>query len=294
MFYLLATILLNTLLFVIFKFFPRFGIDSKQAIAVNYWTCAITGYILLEDKQVLFTTPVTGWLPWAVVMGCMFIGLFNLMAVCTIRDGITATTVANKLSLVIPVIFSVILYNEQLGALKIAGIFIAFPAVYLTTRVPKEDTKNVSLLLPAIIFTGSGLLDTMVKYVEHYFLHTNNATITYTIFMFCIAAAIGSVVVLVSSIRNRTPVLFKNVLAGIILGIPNYFSIYFLVKLLNSNYFQSSAAIPINNIGIVLASAVAGIFLFREKTPLTRIIGLILSILSILLIAFADLNGRSL
>lgn len=293
MFNLLATILSNTLLFVIFKFFPRFKIDAKQAIAVNYWTCAIVGFLLLDDKNAMFAQEHSGIIPWAIIMGIMFIIVFNLMAVSTIKNGITATTVANKLSLAIPVIFSVILYSEQLSALQIAGILIAFPAVYLSTKTSKDEIKNSSLLLPVIIFVCSGLLDTMVKYIEHHHLHTTNATITYTILMFFIAATAGSIAVIYSMIKNKTGIALKNIAAGIILGIPNYFSIYFLLKLLNSNYFQSSAAIPLNNIGIVLLSAIAGIFLFKEKTTRTRIIGLILSILAIILIAFADLNGRS-
>jgi drug/metabolite transporter (DMT)-like permease len=293
MFNLLATILLNTLLFVIFKFFPRFKINAKQAIAINYWTCAATGYFLLEDKSAMFAQEYNGIIPWAILMGIMFIVVFNLMALSTVRDGITATTVANKLSLVIPVIFSVILYKEQLSPLQIAGILIAFPAVYLSTRTQKDEVKNGSLLLPAIIFISSGLLDTMVKYIEQYYLQTTNATIIYTIFMFFIAALTGSIAVIFSAIKNKTGFAMRNVVAGILLGIPNYFSIYFLVKLLNSHYFQSSAAIPLNNIGIVLLSAITGIFLFKEKTTRTRIIGLILSILAIILIAFADLNGRS-
>jgi len=293
MFNLLATILLNTLLFIMFKFFPRFNIDSRQAIAVNYWTCAITGYLFIDNKSVIVSPAHFSLIPWAVLMGIMFIIVFNLMALSTIKQGITTTTVANKLSLVIPVIFSVWLYNEELGLLKLAGILTAFPAVYLSTKTGQDGTKKSSLLLPVIIFLSSGLLDTLVKYVEHHYLHTNHATITYTIYMFCVAATAGTIAAIYLSVKNKTGFPLRNVAAGIILGIPNYFSIYFLVKLLNSNYFQSSAAIPINNIGIVLASAVAGILLFREKTTAARIIGLFLSILSIILIAFADVNGRS-
>ena len=76
---------------------------------------------------------------------------------------------------------------------------------------------------------------------------------------------------------------------GIILGIPNYFSIYFFIKLLNSHIMNSSAIIPIANIGVVVCAALAALILFKERMNKANTIGLLLGIISILLIAFEDL-----
>lgn len=291
MFDLVATIFLNAILFIFFKIFSRYGVNNLQAIVINYWTCAITGSILLGSFPVSIASVHQPWLPWAVLMGSMFFMVFNLLAYSTLKDGITTTTVANKLSMVIPVVFSVFLYDEQLGAIKILGILLAFPAVYLTTRVKEDGEKGQELLWPALIFIGSGLLDTMVKYIEHTYISSAEQLVDFTIHVFTTAGVAGAIVVSVQVLRGKIKLHFKNVVAGVILGVPNYFSIYYFIRFLRSGFLHSSAGIPVTNVGIVLVSALAAILFFKEKAPGLRVVGLVLSIIAILLIALGDMNG---
>jgi drug/metabolite transporter (DMT)-like permease len=51
---------------------------------------------------------------------------------------------------------------------------------------------------------------------------------------------------------------------------------------------QSSAIIPVINIGILVASSFMAILFFREKVNKLRIAGLVLSVIAILLIALGD------
>ena len=72
------------------------------------------------------------------------------------------------------------------------------------------------------------------------------------------------------------------------MGVPNYFSIYFFIRALHSNFLESSASIPVLNIGILAASALTAILLFKEHVNTLRIIGMVLSVVAILLIAFGN------
>jgi len=288
MFYLLITILLNVIISAIFKVFPKYRIDMLQAIVANYVVCVITGCIFIG--HIPFTASIIHetWFPWALLMGFGFISIFNLLGYSTRVDGITTTIIANKLSLVIPVIFSVFLYGDSMGVAKIIGIVLAFPAVYLTTRVMGDDNKPQSLLWPILLFIGGGLLDTLMKYVQFHFLTSPDSQAVYSILCFATAGVIGIVLVTILLLLKKTTFQWRNVFAGICIGIPNYFSIYFLIRMLNNSFLQSSAAIPVLNIGILVASALTAILLFREKANVLRITGLILSVVAILLIAFGD------
>lgn len=288
---LLATILLNTVLFVLFKIYSRYGVDNLQAIVVNYWTCVATGCIVMGGFPVNAGSLHQPWLPWSTLMGTMFFSVFNLLAYSTLKDGITTTTVANKLSMVIPVIFSVFLYNDKLTVLKLAGIVLAFPAVYLTTRAENETHKKQELLWPVLIFIGSGLLDTLTKFTQHKYITGQNELVSFTIHIFIVAGTVGLLTVLVQLLRGKIKLHPRNLIAGILLGVPNYFSIYFFIRFLRSGFLQSSAGIPVTNIGIVLLSAVTAIIFFNEKITSLRIAGLILSILAILLIALGDMHA---
>ncbi len=291
MMYLLLTVLLNTFLFALFKLFPRWGINGWQAIVSNYVVCVLTGSVLIKKVPFSVASTQQGWFPWSLLMGAMFISLFNLIAWRTREDGMTTTTVANKLSLVIPVAFSFVLYGESISLLKVLGIAVAFPAVYLSTRAEGIVKKPRSWAYPLLLFVGSGLLDTLVKYVEHHYLNNSEQQALYTIHVFATAALLGVLSMTYNMLFRGMRLSTRSLWAGVILGIPNYFSIFFLIKLLHSGFLQSSAAIPVNNIGIVLFSALVAMLLFREKPTAARLVGLLLSVLAILLIALADIYG---
>jgi drug/metabolite transporter (DMT)-like permease len=233
------------------------------------------------------------WLPWAVLMGCLFISLFNLIAWIAQRIGVAVASVANKMSLVVPFLFSLYLYNENVTSWQIAGIGIALAAVLLTCWPQKKssgpDIKATSplllFLMPAVLFAGSGLLDTLLKYVEQTFLHDGNKN-DYLITSFGVAAILGSVLLAYLFISGRQRFNRRSVLAGIIIGVPNYFSIWCLVRVLKEYQGQSSAIIPINNMGIVLFSSLAAFLLFKEKLSLINWMGILLAIGAIALIAF--------
>lgn len=287
MFYLIATILLNTIIYIIFSFFTKLRINSLNAIVFNYWVCVITGSVFYGSFPVGAASASQSWFLWAVINGFIFIGLFRLMSYCTSNYGITTTTIANKLSLVIPVLFSVFLYHEHATWVKILGILIAIPAIYLTSRTDTEGkTKNI--FFPVLLFFGSGLLDTLIKYIEQKYLDTNDMTAVFTIHLFLFAAIAGSIWMLVNMLRSKEIFTGRDAVAGLALGIPNYFSIYFFIRYLNSDLLESSAAIPVNNIGIVLVSSLVAILFLREKLTAIKAAGLVLSIIAILLIAFSN------
>ena len=289
MIYFILVIVLNTLLSVLFKIFPKYNIDTFQAIVFNYITCVITGTWYLGAMPYTTTQMHAAWLPYAVIMGIAFISVFNLIGYCTKTIGITATTISNKLSLIIPVIISIIAYNETSTRLRIIGILLAIPAVYFSSKKTEKEEKQNSWKLIALLFLLSGLLDSFVKFVETTFLSNTEDQAYYTIYVFSTAAIIGMGILIQNLIRKKTKFAFKNIVAGCILGIPNYFSIYFFIKLLNSHIMNSSAIIPIANIGVVVCAAIAALIIFKERMNKANTIGLLLGIAAILLIAFEDL-----
>ena len=112
MLFLIGSILLSSYLTLSFKMLERMGINTFQSIVCNYITCVITGSIMNGANPFNYAIVHNGWFPWAMAMGCLFIGLFNLIAITAQRSGVSVASVANKLSLVIPFLFSIYLYDE--------------------------------------------------------------------------------------------------------------------------------------------------------------------------------------
>jgi drug/metabolite transporter (DMT)-like permease len=223
-------------------------------------------------------------------MGCCFISLFNLAAYVVNQMGVAIATVAYKLSLVIPFVFSLYLYKEHSTLLKIGGVVLALVAVWFTTRPNRNELKGKPVswlvwMMPLLLFVGSGLLDAMIKYVEQLYINPANQD-TYLIMAFCVAATVGWLILLYLFITGRQQFSYKAILAGIGIGIPNYFSIWCLMGALKGYTGNSSAIIPINNMGIVLVNALVAWLVFKEKLSLINWLGIVLSLGAIALIAF--------
>lgn len=294
MIYLFGSIVLISYLTLAFKMLERLGLNLFQSIVFNYLTCTITGAIVSGGWVLNKENITSGWFPWACLMGTMFIVLFNIIGITTQRISVAVASVANRLSLIIPVIFSIYLYNESLAALQWLGIALALIAVILTclpnrqTEAKNRNNHALLYVLPAILFVGSGLLDTLIKYIEQAYLNDANKN-AYLSSSFAVAATIGLIVLIVNLFTGKQKFDWRNVLAGIIIGIPNYFSIWFMVKFLQVSPWQSSAGIPINNMGIVLFSTLAAWVLFKERISRVNWFGIGLSAVAIGLIAFGDI-----
>ena len=290
MLYLIGSIIFTSWLTLCFKVVEKFRLNNLQVIVFNYFTCVVTGSIINGALPFTRDTPKQAWFLWALVMGIIFVLLFNLVAITTQKLGVAVSSVAYKLSLVIPFIFSIYLYNETNTVLKTTGIVLALAAVVMTCYQPSEQSTGnrqglMIWLLPVILFIGSGLLDTMIKYVEQRFLDGSNNN-SYLITAFFSAAVAGSIILIILSVIKRQRINWKAIVAGISIGVPNYLSIWCLMKVLKIYSENSSAIFPINNMGIVLFSSVVAFIFFHEKLSALNWAGILLSLVAIALIAF--------
>ncbi|QIE60701.1 DMT family transporter [Rasiella rasia] len=290
MMYLLLSVLASTLIFVVFKLFSIFKVNTLHAIVVNYFVACVSGIIAFNGTITLATIPAYNWFFYAIALGSLFIIVFNLMAITTQRSGLSVVSVATKMSVVIPIIFGLLYYKDSLGIYKGVGILLALVAVYLASVKQKDGLaiQPKNLIFPILVFLGSGIIDTSIKYIEGSFVAENDVPI-FSATIFASAFSIGILVVIAQAIRGKFRFEFKNIIGGIVLGVPNYFSIYFLVKALRSDLLESSGIFTINNVGIVMLSTLVGIALFKEKLLLKNWIGILVAVLSIFLVALDKL-----
>lgn len=293
MMYLIGSIVLTSYLTLSFKACEKYRVNIFQAIVFNYITCVITGSIVNGSFPVHGGNIGMPWFKWACIMGAMFVSIFNVVALTAQKNGVAVASVANKLSLIIPVILSVYLYNETVAGWKAAGVVLALVAVVFTCYKPKKEAGKpgkqdlMKYLLPLVLFLSSGLLDALINHVQLTYVTEENNN-DYLVSSFFSAATIGSIILLVQLARQQQQFEWKNLLAGVLIGIPNYFSIWCLVHFLKQSPWQTSASIPVNNMGIVLFSAVVAWLLFKERLSIINWLGILLSLLAIYLIAFGD------
>lgn len=244
------------------------------------------GFLLAERQIPINEIYLEPWFPGSLVLGALFVSIFFVMAMTAQRNGVSVTSIAGKMSVVIPVLFGVFLYNESVTFLKILGIIIALVAVYLSSVKEDKSENTGTLLFPVLLFLGSGAIDTILKYVQVNHVADEDVSI-FSGSLFGIAAIFAVLILAIKSIKKREAFGVKNVIAGIILGVPNYYSIVFLIKALQNKNFESSTLFTINNVAIVIVSTLVGLLLFKEKFSLKNKIGVALAILGIVLVTIA-------
>ncbi|OFX54517.1 MAG: hypothetical protein A2046_02790 [Bacteroidetes bacterium GWA2_30_7] len=280
---LLLSILCSALIFVTFKFIENLKINTFIPIIINYVIATSLGLWLSSTENVFNSNIYTNeFIIISIIAGFMFIAMFMSIALSTQKAGIAVTSIAGKMSVVFPIIFSIFYFNENVTIIKIVAILLALSSIALTVY-KKEKTDNKRLLYPLVIFIGIGFLDSLMKYSQAVIINPQNLSV-FTALCFGISLCFG---IIFSFFKKNLFVFFKDYriyIAGIILGFLNYGSMYFLIKALTNSSFDSSITFGLNNLGIVGFSVLSGLLLFKEKLNLINWIGIILSIISIILL----------
>ena len=269
------TIILTTVLFLVFKEFSKRDINTHQAITFNYLTAALIALFIGDVNYNVTNLVNTDWFHSTIALGAFFIVMFNIMAITTQKLGISISSMASKMSLIIPVIGAIIFQNASIGIYKIAGIIIAIVAVYLTF---KKSGSTIKPTLAIILFFGAGILDMWIDFIRNNYLSSNIDFNLFIVTVFFTAFGMG----LLKVIWEGKRILRKNIVAGIVLGIPNYFSIYFVLLALEN--LGGIYVFPILNIGVVLLSAIISWLFYQEQMSKTNWMGIGLACLSIVII----------
>ncbi len=282
----LISIILSGSLIICFKVFEKFEINNSNAISINYLFASGSGIIMGFDTFSSTNVFLADWFPYTLLFGLMFISTFNLVAYGVKTSGLMVVSIAQKMSLIIPLAFSIIYYDESSGILKITGILLALIAIYFSSKKAKDSAAPISwkiLLIPVFIFIGSGVVDISIKVSQEYF----GAQAPFSVILACIFGSAG-VIGLVQKIIQRSKIQLKDFIGGMCLGLLNFFSTYFLMKALSSDALESSFVFAINNIGIILFNSMIAAAVFREQITKTNTYGIILALVSIFIIYLSN------
>ncbi|MGM0408666.1 MAG: hypothetical protein ACQERU_11830 [Bacteroidota bacterium] len=291
MIFLVFSILSSAAIYVIFKYIDRFNIKTFDVIIINYIVAAILGLLLTNTQVDIFPIYKNNWFPYSVLIGVLFILMFVVIAKSSQFVGIAITTVSNKMSVIIPITFSILIDPlDVLTNLKTAGIILAILAVFLSVyRKRKVEFDPRNIYLPIILFLGMGIVDSIVKYAQQYYVNDDVLPL-FTVILFIMAAISGLVTKMLRKTSFKELLNPRVLLWGIALGISNYGSLYFVIKALNykdaiGNNIGGSIVFGINNLGVIALSVIIGLIVFKEKILTINWVGIIVSFIAIYILS---------
>ena len=301
MLYLIFAIVFSTGVFVAMRLFERFKLDNHQALMWNYVFAAGTGFLMCKQFDTPEQLVAEPWFGLSILTGFWFIFTYLLMTASTQRSGVTITSLSSKLSVVLPTMAGVVLFNEKLNFVATMGIVLALVALFLVVgggkgqaTLPRIDSNsapssarndmhgkaNTNWLLPILIFFGTGTGDILMKLTEQ---RNHGDDMSFMIaFIYFIAMLFGILIVAYDLIRGKSKWQWKSALGGIGLGVINFFSTSCVYHAMRC--FDNVVLFPIYNIGVVSLTALTGWLLFKEKLTWKNYLGLAIAIIAVILI----------
>lgn len=285
MIYIAISIILFNVLVVFFKLFEKYNIDNLQALISNYFISALLSLLLLSENDNIQSSIESEWFIHAIILGTLFISIFNIYALGIQKIGIATTSVINKMSFVIPVVFSIIFYENEVFSLSILfGVLLALLGIYLSSTNNSSfnfDKKYFWIIL--IIFFGQGFVDIVLNDSKFYIPKDEN--ILFFLILFISATTAGILILFAK--KQISHIKIKNLLWGAIFGIPNFFSIFYFLKALQSDYFidKSYLIFPLTSVGIVVTTTFLGMLIYKEILTKRNLIGITIAVISILIIS---------
>ncbi|AFD06917.1 hypothetical protein [Solitalea canadensis] len=285
MFYIFLSILCSVAVAVLLKLFNRYSIDSLQAIIINYPTALILSYLFFKpDLQIVGQH--SNLLPEYTILALLLLSLFYFISRSITYSGMVITAVAQRLSLLIPVLAAFILFGEQLNPIKIAGLLTGFLAIILSLPYTKNEdgNKKASVFFPLIVFSGTGVIDVLFNRLAQ------NKEVPFTTALstvFGIAMFLGFIVLAYLFTTGKSKFSLKTAIGGLLLGSFNFFSIIFYLKALHLESTKPSVIFSALDVGVITLGSIVGFFIFSEKLSLRNKLGILVAIISIIIFSFA-------
>jgi drug/metabolite transporter (DMT)-like permease len=276
MLYLILSVVFSVLLLVNFRAHARFQVDTRIAILLNYPVCFLTAYFH-QPTAIPFHWPSTGDTVLLMAMGVGFVITFLLSGFSTQKNGMAPTSLANNISLVIPVLINLFILKTggEINWSISLGLVLSFAAIYFCSPqlTSADGVKPVVSLLLAV-FVAYGLTNTLFSYLNSSLTYFVGGTLPF-IMMLLIGSMISSAIVLIWKSVNGTLAWNSNsVLAAIPLGLPNFFSFYFLLKALDAYQNNAAVVLTMYNLSVILLSALTAYVFFKERLTNRQWIGL--------------------
>ena len=277
MLYILLSIICSVFILVVFKICDQRGISARKTIVVSYLVSAAAGLIAFTS---LINETYSRWLLPAAFEGLAFYLVFRLISKSAEMSGISVTSVASKMSVLIPIFVGIFILDELVNGLIVLGIIVGFAAVYLTVG---SGIETKGWIWPLLVFIGSGLIDSSFKLFQVWGL-TESEFPFFVITIFSFAFLFSFIHLLAT--KNRK-ISLGHVSAGLALGLSNLGTVYFLLLALAIPSMDSVFVYSMTNFGVVVLATIVAVVVFREGIDFKARIGLSLAAVSILILHMA-------
>ncbi|MDO5301883.1 MAG: hypothetical protein Q4E76_05245 [Tissierellia bacterium] len=224
MIYMLLAMGFNVALTFALRFSEKQGGNVYGVLTFNYLCGAIIGLIQVGFRPLAPGEGLAMTAAMSLLNGALYVSALYFMTKSTLINGAALTSTFNRLGVVIPTLGSVLFFGEIPGTLQWLGLgLVLLSFVVLNGGEGGQGRGNLNLLL-ILIFVLGGSTDLLSKFFTTYgnLAHENH----YILYTFLAAGTMAVGLFL----REGKPLRKKDVLLGLMVGIPNQLTSLLLLK----------------------------------------------------------------
>lgn len=273
--YLLLAILSSMLISVLMRVSEKYSRNRLSMLAFNYVMCGAMACAFTGSVQLV---PADPQLPRALALGAfngvLFLGGFVLLQWNISKNGVVLPSTFMKLGVIVPTLAAITVFGEVPRWTQIIGILVAIAAIFMIQGEREKETKSIAGLV--ILLLSGGLTDTLAKVYDVY--GPSRLKDHFLLYTFAVALILCVALCIV----RREKLGWMDVLFGLMIGVPNYFSARFLLLAVQS--VPAVIAYPSYSVGGIVAVTLAGMILFKERLSRRKLaaLGMILAALAML------------
>ena len=265
MIYLILAIASSALISVLMRISEKYSRSGMAMLAMNYLMCCVLGIAYVGGTQLFPKAEGMGLtVLLAAVSGVLYLAGFVLMHWNIPRNGVVLTATFMKLGVIVPTAVSILAFGENPRLPQLIGMALAICAIFLIQGRGEKGAGSILGLIAVMLAGGGG--DVMAKVFDE--TAPANLKNQFLLYIFIVAFVLC---VLLCIAKKQKPALM-DILFGLAIGIPNYYSARFL--LLSIGEIPAMVAYPSFSVGTIIVVALVGVVCFKEKLNKRKLIAL--------------------
>jgi len=274
------TIICSSSIAIILKLNDNRKGPALVLLAANYFVAGMISLFMFLSQEIQAIS-IESFL-FGTLLGSIFVMAFFLFTRSVRVAGTALATVSSRLSVIVPVIFAMIIFREIPGAVQVVGLIFAILTIYFFYRSLRNNPNGQlhlrEYMVLILLLVGIGVNDFCMKLFQSWRPANEKPFFLLCIFFAAWIYSTGYVIV------KKIPVDRRTINLGLLLGVPNIFSSYFLIAALTE--VPAIIVYPLVNIGIILLTALAAWIIWREKLNRAGLRALMTGIAAIVLLGF--------
>ncbi|MBQ8654656.1 MAG: EamA family transporter [Clostridia bacterium] len=276
MLYLLLAIVSSALVSLTMRFGEDRAPNRITMLAVNYAACTLLAALFTRGGLIASGDGASAAYGLGAIGGAMFLGGFLMLQWNVRTNGVVLSSTFMKLGVIVPTVLAVTVFGESPRLTQLAGLALAVAAILIINLEKGGGRAKSSAGLLLLLLCG-GLTDSLSKVYEQWGRPEWESH--YLLYVFLVALGLSAALCLC----KKQGITWTDVLCGLVIGVPNYFSARFLLLSLGS--IPAVLAYPTYSVATIVAVSLAGVIFFREKLSRRQLAGM-----GVILAAIALLN----